>query len=285
MAQRRMFSLKVIDTDLFLDMPLSTQALYFHLSMRADDDGFIGNQKKIMRMVGASDDDMKILIAKQLIIPFESGVCVVRHWRVHNYIQKDRYNSTFYKAEKAQLLANSNVYEKTEYLDTKCIHDVSKPETQVRLELGKDRLELREDSIDIEEVTNYIGSSENLKQFSRLYEQNIGLINGISGEWLKEMSESIDYKLFKRAIEIATDKNKCRLDYIKGIIKQWTDKNITTYDQLKAYELQINSKKGVKSDVRGREGDIETESSEYNRESEEARRRELFEQSRQLEQG
>ncbi len=72
-----MFSLKIIDTDLFLDMPLSTQALYFHLSLRADDDGFIGNHKKIMRMIGATEDDMRILIAKQLIIPFESGVCVI----------------------------------------------------------------------------------------------------------------------------------------------------------------------------------------------------------------
>ncbi|CEO20640.1 DNA replication protein [Paraclostridium sordellii] len=140
MAQRRMFSLKVIDTDLFLDMPLSTQALYFHLSMRADDDGFIGNHKKIMRMIGSSDDDMKILVAKQLIIPFETGVCVIKHWRVHNYIQKDRYNPTFYKAEKALLVANDNIYEKAERMDTKCIHDVSKTETQVRL--GQDRLEL-----------------------------------------------------------------------------------------------------------------------------------------------
>ena len=92
-----MFSLKVIDTDMFLDMPLSTQALYFHLSMRGDDDGFIGNHKKIMRMIGSSDDDMKILIAKQLIIPFDTGVCVIKHWRVHNYIQKDRYNPSMAK--------------------------------------------------------------------------------------------------------------------------------------------------------------------------------------------
>ena len=120
-----MFSLKVIDTDMFLDMPLSTQALYFHLSMRADDDGFIGNHKKIMRMIGSSDDDMKILIAKQLIIPFETGVCVIKHWRVHNYIQKDRYNPTFYKAEKALIVSNDNVYERLDDMDTKCIHNVS----------------------------------------------------------------------------------------------------------------------------------------------------------------
>ena len=86
MAQRRMFSLKVIDTDEFLDMPQSSQLLYFHLAMRADDDGFVSNPKKIMKITGSGDDDAKVLTAKNFIIPFESGVCVIRHWRIHNYI-------------------------------------------------------------------------------------------------------------------------------------------------------------------------------------------------------
>lgn len=250
MAQRRMFSLKVIDTDLFLDMPLSTQCLYFHLSIRADDDGFIGNHKKIMRMIGSSDDDMRILIAKQLIIPFDTGVCVIKHWRVHNYIQKDRYNPTFYKAEKAQIVANNNVYEKIDYIDTKCIHDVSNKDTQVRL--GKDRIELGKDNIDIytenESLDNYVNESNKLKEFRILYEKNIGLINGITAEYLIELSETIEVDLFKRAIEIATDKGKCSLGYIKGIIKQWLDVNIKTLEQLEAYKLQQKSKqKDVKT--------------------------------------
>lgn len=271
MAQRRMFSLKVIDTDMFLDMPLSTQALYFHLSMRADDDGFIGNHKKIMRMIGSSDDDMRILIAKQLIIPFETGVCVIKHWRVHNYIQKDRYNPTFYKVEKALIVANDNVYEKLGDMDTKCIHDVNKVDTQVRLELGKDSIEI-DKNID----------KDKLSKFAKLYEQNLGLINGVSAEWITELSETIDYKLFKRAIEIATDRNKCSPGYVKGIIKQWIDLDIATYDQLKAYELQKKSQKGVKSDVRGRENEITTESTANNTASEEARRAELLRQIREL---
>ncbi len=90
MAERRMFAKTIIDSDNFLDMSLSTQALYFHLSMRADDDGFINNPKRIQRMIGASDDELKMLIAKQYIIPFESGVVVIKHWRIHNYIRKDR---------------------------------------------------------------------------------------------------------------------------------------------------------------------------------------------------
>jgi hypothetical protein len=88
MAERRMFAKIIIDSDAFLDMPLSTQALYFHLSMRADDDGFINNPKKIQRTIGATDDDFKLLIAKHFVIPFDSGVVVIKHWKIHNYIQR-----------------------------------------------------------------------------------------------------------------------------------------------------------------------------------------------------
>ncbi|HII4440507.1 TPA: DNA replication protein [Clostridium perfringens] len=112
MAERRMFSKTIIDSDIFLDMPLSTQALYFHLSMRADDDGFVNNPKKIQRMIGCGDDDIKLLIAKKFIIPFESGVCVIKHWRIHNYIRNDRYKPTMYQEEKEQLLLEeNNMYE------------------------------------------------------------------------------------------------------------------------------------------------------------------------------
>ncbi|MGR8829731.1 conserved phage C-terminal domain-containing protein [Leuconostoc citreum] len=132
MAQRRMFSKKVTDTDTFLDMPLSTQALYFHLNMHADDDGFIDNTKTIQRMIGSSDDDRKLLVAKQFIIPFENGLVVIKDWRVHNYIQGDRYHKTQYINEKSQLVVEEN------NMYTKRVQDVSNMDTQVRL--GKDRL-------------------------------------------------------------------------------------------------------------------------------------------------
>ena len=108
MAERRMFAKTIIDSDAFLDMPLSSHALYFHLSMRADDDGFINNPKKIQRMIGASDDDLKLLIAKDFIIPFESGIVVIKHWRIHNYIRNDRYKSTVYEEEKSMLDTKDN---------------------------------------------------------------------------------------------------------------------------------------------------------------------------------
>lgn len=108
MAERRMFTQKIIDSDAFLDMPLSTQALYFHLNMRADDDGFVNNPKKIQRMIGASEDDLKLLLAKRFILGFENGVIVIKHWRMHNLIRKDRYNPTTYIKEKETLAVNDN---------------------------------------------------------------------------------------------------------------------------------------------------------------------------------
>ncbi len=108
MARKRMFDLGIIDTDLFLEMPQSTQNLYFHLGMRADDDGFVSNPKKIIRTIGANEDDLKILFSKEFIIPFESGIVVIRHWKLNNYIRKDRYVETIYKEEKKRLIEDEN---------------------------------------------------------------------------------------------------------------------------------------------------------------------------------
>ena len=130
MAERRMFAKTIIDSDAFLDMPLSAQALYFHLSMRADDDGFVNNPKKIQRMIGATEDDYKLLIAKSFVLIFESGVIVIKHWRINNYIQKDRYKETVYTEEKELLSVKDNgAY-------TLCIQDGYNMDTQYRL--GKD---------------------------------------------------------------------------------------------------------------------------------------------------
>ena len=108
MANKRMFTMKIVDSDAFLDMPLSAQCLYFHLNMRADDDGFIGNPKRIMKIVGAADDDLKLLIAKSFLLTFENGVIVIKHWRMHNTLSKRRYHETQYIDEKSSLLLKKN---------------------------------------------------------------------------------------------------------------------------------------------------------------------------------
>lgn len=137
MAKRRMFSLDVVDTDTFLDMPASTQALYFHLGMRADDDGFVASPRKITTMVNCSNDDLKLLLSKGFIIPFDSGVCLVRDWKINNNIRTDRYKPTQYLTER-------NTVETTEngaYILSGIPNDNQmsyQRYTQVRL--GKDRL-------------------------------------------------------------------------------------------------------------------------------------------------
>lgn len=130
MAERRMFAKTIVDSDAFLEMPATTQNLYFHLSMRADDDGFINSPKRISRMIGASDDDLRILAAKSFIIPFESGVVVIKHWRINNYLQSDRCKPTVYQEEKAMLEVKSNRAYTLKGSEVPCIQDVYSSYTQ-----------------------------------------------------------------------------------------------------------------------------------------------------------
>ena len=147
MAQKRMFSLNVVDTDAFLEMPITSRLLYYELGMRADDDGFVDNWKKILMFTGLKEDDLKVLIAKSFIIPFESGVIVIRHWRLNNYLQNDRKKTTIYQEELSKLtLDDSNVYT----LDTTCIHSIDKNSI--------DKNSIVENSIDIveQDTTTFI---------------------------------------------------------------------------------------------------------------------------------
>lgn len=226
MAERRMFAKTIVDSDAFLEMPLSTQALYFHLAMRADDDGFINNPKKIQRMVGASDDDCKLLLTKKFLLLFETGVIVIKHWKIHNYVQKDRYKETMYKEEKQQLKLNkNNAYTLS---DTPCIHNVYKMDTQVRL--GKDRL--GKDSIEGGNPTEKYGKFKNvslsdgeIEKLSKEYPQYKAYIDKLSCymeatgrkykshyamivKWIEEdkanqpqgLCGTIDYELFEKML-------------------------------------------------------------------------------------
>ena len=223
MAERRMFAKTIIDSDAFLDMPQSTQLLYFHLSMRADDDGFINNPKNIMRMVGCKEDDLTVLITKKFIIPFESGVVVIKHWKIHNYIQKDRYHETKYKEEKNLLiLGENNAY-------TFCIQDVYKMDTQVRL--GKDRLELGKDSIAVEEIT-------------KTYEDNIGMITPAAAELLfNYIKDFDDYQIIIQAIKKSALANKRNTNYINGILRSWKSKGYKVLADLQNEDNTISRNK------------------------------------------
>lgn len=148
MARRRMFSLDIVDTDKFLDMPSSTQALYFHLGMRADDDGFVSSPKRITKTVNCAEDDLKLLITKGYLIPFESGVVVISDWKINNELKKDRYKPTIHLSEfeKIQTQKNKSYSLIKSMTDTKCFRNVSEMDTQDSI--GKDSI--GKDSIDKE---------------------------------------------------------------------------------------------------------------------------------------
>ena len=247
MAQRRMFSRKITESDQFLDMPISAQVLYFHINMQADDDGFVGNVKTVKRMIGAGDDDLKLLIAKQFLIPFETGIVVIRDWKIHNYIQKDRYTETFYKHEKAMLETLEN--KQYQLTDTECIHDVSISDTQVRLgkvrlgkvrtgtTIGRDNVtnggddfpnSIPEKGMQLKDQKNGSSTTSNVHLF---YQQNFGvepptILQDID-YWIEDLSAPVVIEALKRAIEAEKP-----YSYAKGIMKKWVNKGIKTIDQV-----------------------------------------------------
>lgn len=149
MAERRMMAKSVIDTDQFMDMPATAQNLYFHLLLRADDDGFLSNVKQVQRMTGNKDDDLKILFAKQYLIPFESGVVVIKHWKIHNYIQKDRYHPSRLPEKEEVEVNNYGEWEKKSVSSVSnmypdCIQTVSIGKVRLgKVRLGKDRKDIK----------------------------------------------------------------------------------------------------------------------------------------------
>ena len=202
MAERRMFAKTIIDSDAFLDMPVTARLLYYDLAMRADDDGFVNSPKKIMRMVGAAQDDLSVLISKKFIIPFESGVVVIKHWRIHNYIRNDRYKPTTYQKEKALLVEENNkAYHLVDQVDTNGIPKVSDRETQDRL--GKDRIDnTMSDLADIERIIKYLNASVG-SHYSAKSKANIRHIRA-------RFAEGFNPYDFKRVIDTKVDEWKDR---------------------------------------------------------------------------
>ncbi len=154
MAERRMFAKTIIDSDAFLDMPMSARLLYYDLGMRADDDGFVNSPKKIMKMIGASSDDLNVLILRKFIIPFEPGVVVIKHWRIHNYIRKDRYVETQYKEQREQLeLDENNSYRLAINSGVPLVNQRSTQDSIDKVSIDKDSIELGKESIEPEIIS------------------------------------------------------------------------------------------------------------------------------------
>ena len=234
MAEKRMFSRAVIDSDAFIDMPISARLLYYDLGMRADDDGFVNSPKKITRMIGASQDDLRILIQKRFIIPFESGVIVIRHWRVHNYIPKDRYHETTFREEMESLTIKDNreyvpkVDNKTVIdciqdvyrADTQSIQDVDKVDTQIRVD------KIRVDKNSVEESNIYC--SEPLTSSAP---EVPALILNDNSEWLPSADDLEGWQRLYVGVDVMRELARMREWCLSNPTKRKTRKGIRRFVQ------------------------------------------------------
>lgn len=233
MAERRMFAKSIIDSDLFLDMPATTQNLYFHLAMRADDDGFVNSPQKIMRMVSCSKNDFDMLVFKNFIIPFDTGICVIKHWRIHNYLRNDRYRPTIYTAEKNQLsLDESKSY--TFGIPSGIPDDIPAGDTG-KDRLGKDRLGEVRVGKEIEVVVP-------LHNPFKLFEsEGFGTISKSIGERIGYMIDDYGERWVCEAMKEAVYYGKRTLPYVEGILKRWQTDGIDSPWEVKTAIGQTNA--------------------------------------------
>jgi hypothetical protein len=210
MADKRMFSLQIVDSDAFLDLPSSAQALYFHLGMRADDDGFLNNARTIARIVGSGNKDLELLIEKRFIYMFEGGVSVIKHWKVNNYIAKDRYKKTMY----TDIFKQLEVKENNSY--TLCIQNVDNLYTQSSI----DKVSIDKVSIDNTIVQPKVEPKKVIKD-SYLFEESF-----------QRFWEAYPKKVGKGNVEKWFKKNRPSQDLVDNMIqaiedqklsKQWQD--------------------------------------------------------------
>lgn len=151
-----MFTNTITDSDLFLDTSLSAQALYFHLGLHADDDGFVSSPKRIARSIGCNEDDLKLLVAKGFVICFDNGIVVITHWNLHNSIRKDRKKDTLFKTEKALLSLDNGTYSKIDnQLTTTCQPSVNQMSAQDKL--SKDKTDNMSTAVDSRNAFDYQG--------------------------------------------------------------------------------------------------------------------------------
>lgn len=225
MAERRMFTKRITESDSFLDMPSSTQMLYFHFSMNADDDGFVNNPKKIQKMCGASDDDFKLLIVKSFIILFDSGIIVIKHWKMHNYIQADRYRPTDYVEEKSMLGIKSNKAYTLDVskMDTECIQNGYIGKDSIG-KVSKDKDSIGESSRGEKAKRFYPPTLDEVKQYCEERNNNIDPMTFIdfysSKGWMIGKNRMKDWKAAVRTWE---RKRKEQSKAESSVYDEWRD--------------------------------------------------------------
>ena len=227
MAQKRMFDKTITNNDNFLEMPDSTQNLYFHLSMEADDDGFVDNWKSIMRMTGKKNDDLKLLIAKSFIIPFETGVIVIKHWRINNYLRKDRYHQTKYLKEKSLLTIEEN--------------EAYELKKDGGIPIGnREENSIEENSIEENSIEECIGQKKQDTIFDFLQEE---LGRTLSSTEIEKVKEWEDNELTRYAVKVAILNGAYTINYIDAIIYNWQKLGIKSVSQAQEETKRHRDKK------------------------------------------
>ncbi|MGG5369521.1 DnaD domain protein [Enterococcus sp. AZ196] len=271
MANRRMFSKDVVDSDRFLDMAPTAQNLYFHLGMHADDDGFVSSPKKVKRACSATDDDLKMLEAKNFIIAFENGVIIISEWKLNNYIQKDRYTPSIHLSEKEHIITTENRTYK--YVDTPCIQDVSDSDTQYSIEqssidqfskgqISREQRSIEQDSKDkasledSEKNAYAVGfSSFSLNDCLAYYVETFDAVGDIDRNTLNRLGERYGFDFLYEAMTKTAFREdvKSPLAYITALLKEWQEKGFTTVDDIQdeqeAFNEQLSQSDEVKYSV------------------------------------
>lgn len=249
MASKRMINLKLIDTDLFLEMPVSARLLYYEYCMRADDDGFVDAPLKIIKMIGVSNDDYKILVTKQFIIPFETRVCVVKHWLLHNTIRGDRYHPTIHIYERNMLEINNKTY------DLKgTIKNDNQMATTWQPNGNPDKISNNSNNIYIQEET--------INPIFQIIENEFGrLLSPLEIEIINTWDYPLD--VLKLAIQEASTSGNFNIKYIDKIIFNWKKKNIKSVADAKKSIAEFRESKEKKKRGNGLPDTSETGASYY----------------------
>ena len=237
MAQKRMFDKLITNSDDFLEMPVSSQVLYFHLSMNADDDGFVNNWKSIMRLTGTKEDDLKILIAKSFVIFFNddenklmNGIIVIKHWRINNYLRSDRYKSTQFQKEFQRLnITDSGEYELSN-------NDIGIPtvDTDKNSRVKNSRVKNSIDKNRLVEYSMETNEETTTDDIYNYYQNSIGSLTPKQFQELDEFKNKLSDELIKLAIDKTCDSNAKNFNYLRAILNNWVIKNIRTIGDVKS---------------------------------------------------
>lgn len=230
MANKRMFSIDVTETDTFLEMPLTAQALYFHLAMRGDDDGFVSNPRSIIRVTGCSENDLKTLAESGYIITFRSGVIVISDWKVNNYLRGDRYKPTTFQNELSMLTETANkryVLESDNQRSTVGIPNSNQMETQYSIEKNR---------VVVDTATTATGSrtDSDLAEIVQHFQRVIGELPPSAFDKLQRWREVYPAEIIRAAFDEAAESGHRSWKYVDGILKGWQADGVCTLGDVEA---------------------------------------------------